>query len=221
VASGESRDVDKFEGKRIEILKTAAAAFRRRGYHGASVDEIASSLEMTKGNLYYYFRNKEEILYACHDYSLNLILGVLDEIRGESIPADDKLRKLIVAFVHLIIDELHSTALTLDLHALSPALLRKVIARRDRFDRGLRAIIQEGIDKGLFAPTDPKLVSFAIMGAVNWIPKWFDPEGASTSDDVGRAFADYLLAGLRATEVSAPARRGSRSSEAFSLPSRP
>lgn len=190
-------DVDKFEGRRVDILKTAAAAFRRRGYHGASVDEIASALEMTKGNLYYYFRNKEDILYACHDYSLNLILGVMDEIRTQDIPPDEKLRKLIAAFVHLIIDELHSTALTLDLQALSPTLLKKVIARRDRFDRGLRAIIQEGIDEGLFAPVDTKLVAFAIMGAVNWIPKWFDPEGAASSETVGDTFATYLLAGLR------------------------
>ncbi len=190
-------EVDKFEGKRVEILKTAAAAFRRRGYHGASVDEIASALAMTKGNLYYYFRNKEEILYACHDYSLNLILGVMDEIREEEIPADEKLRRLIVAFVHLIIDELHSTALTLDLQALSPSLLKKVIARRDRFDRGLRAIIQEGMDEGLFATADPKLVAFAIMGAVNWIPKWYDPEGSATSERIGDTFAAYLLAGLR------------------------
>jgi AcrR family transcriptional regulator len=193
VANGE----DKFSGKRVEILKCAAAAFRRRGYHGASVDEIASALEMTKGNLYYYFRNKEDILYACHDYSLNLILELLDQIRREPIPPDEKVRKLIVAFVHLIIDELHGTALTLDLQALSPALLKKVIARRDRFDRGLRAIIQEGIDEGLFATDNPKLVAFAIMGAVNWIPKWFDPEGASSSDEIGRTFADYLLTGLR------------------------
>jgi TetR/AcrR family transcriptional regulator len=191
-------DIDKFEGKRVDILKTAAAAFRRRGYHGASVDEIASALDMTKGNLYYYFRNKEDILYACHDYSLNLILGVMDEIRTQEIPADEKLRKLIAAFVHLIIDELHSTALTLDLQALSPTLLKKVIARRDRFDRGLRAIIQEGIDEGMFAPVDTKLVSFAIMGAVNWIPKWFDPEGAASSETVGDTFASFLLAGLRA-----------------------
>jgi TetR/AcrR family transcriptional regulator len=193
---------DKFEGKRVEILKTAAAAFRRRGYHGASVDEIATSLEMTKGNLYYYFQNKEEILYACHDYSLNLILGVMDDIRQADTPADEKLRRLIAAFVHLIIDELHSTALTLDLQALSAPLLKKVIARRDRFDRGLRAIIQEGIDEGLFAPADTKLVAFAIMGAVNWIPKWFDPQGAASSDKVGETFADYLLAGLRRTAAS-------------------
>jgi TetR/AcrR family transcriptional regulator len=188
---------DKFEVKRVEILKTAAAAFRRRGYHGASVDEIASTLAMTKGNLYYYFRNKEDILYACHDYSLNLILGVMDEIRGEDLHPDEKLRKLIIAFVHLIIDELHSTALTLDLQALSPALLKKVIARRDRFDKGLRAIIQEGVDEGLFAPADTKLVAFAIMGAVNWIPKWFNPEGSASSEQVGHTFADYLIAGLR------------------------
>jgi hypothetical protein len=132
----------------------------------------------------------------------------MDEIRSEPIPADEKLRKLIVAFVHLIIDELHSTALTLDLQALSAPLLRKVIARRDRFDRGLRALIQEGIDRRLFVSTDPKLVSFAIMGAVNWIPKWFDPAGASTSDEIGRAFADYLLAGLRTGDGAATARRG-------------
>ncbi|MGH9350034.1 MAG: TetR/AcrR family transcriptional regulator [Vicinamibacterales bacterium] len=220
MASG-ANGPDKFEGRRVEILKTAAAAFRRRGYHGASVDEIAGALAMTKGNLYYYFRNKEDILYACHDYSLNLILGVMDEIRREAIPADEKLRRLIAAFVHLIIDELHSTALTLDLQALSPPLLKKVIARRDRFDRGLRAIIQEGIDEGLFAPADAKLVSFAIMGAVNWIPKWFNPEGSASSDEVGRTFADFLVGGLRRGPVSAAPRPDSRSSSALALPSRP
>lgn len=214
-------DVDKFEGKRVDILKTAAAAFRRRGYHGASVDEIASTLEMTKGNLYYYFRNKEDILYACHDYSLNLILDVMDQIRQQEISPDEKLRRLIAAFVHLIIDELHSTALTLDLQALSPTLLKKVIARRDRFDRGLRGIIQEGVDTGLFAPVDTKLVAFAIMGAVNWIPKWFDPGGPASSEKVGETFANYLLAGLRAGDVTLAARRGSRSTSAFVLPSGP
>ena len=206
-------EIDKFEGRRTEILKTAAAAFRRRGYHGASVDEIASTLSMTKGNLYYYFKNKEEILYACHDYSLDLILEILDGIRAETIPADDKLRRLIAAFVHLIIDELHGTALTLDLQALSPALLRKVIARRDRFDRGLRAIIQEGIDDGIFEPADTKLVAFAIMGAVNWIPKWFNPDGRASSDQIGVAFADYLVRGLRrgAALARPAAQRGRRS----------
>lgn len=182
--------------RRIDILKSAAAAFRRRGYHGASVDEIASALEMTKGNLYYYFRNKEEILYACHDYSLDILLELMDEVRAENTRPDDKLRRLILAFIHIILDELQGTALTLDLQALSPSPLKRVIAKRDRFDQGMRAIIQQGIDDGLFAPGDPKMIEFAIMGAVNWIPKWFDPAGPMSSEEIGQAFADYLVGGL-------------------------
>ena len=183
--------------RRVEILKSAAAAFRRRGYHGASVDEIASALEMTKGNLYYYFRNKEDILYACHEYSLSVLLQLMNRVREETIPADQKLRKLILAFVHLILDELQGTALTLDPEALSPPLLAVVIAKRDEFDRGMRAIVQQGMDEGVFRQGDPKMIEFAIMGAVNWISKWFDPAGPMTSQEIGDAFADYLVGQLR------------------------
>ena len=182
--------------RRIEILKSAAAAFRRRGYHGASVDEIASALEMTKGNLYYYFRNKEEILFACHDYSLDVLLALMTEVEADSSRPDEKLRRLILAFIHMMLDELQGTALTLDLQALSPPLLKRIIAKRDRFDRGMRDIVQQGMDQGLFRPGDPKMIGFAMMGAVNWITKWFDPAGPMTSEEIGQRFADYLVGGL-------------------------
>jgi AcrR family transcriptional regulator len=184
-------------GKRVEILRSAAAAFRRRGYHGASVDEIARALHMTKGNLYYYFESKEEILYFCHDYSLDILLDLLRRTERGGGPPERRLRALIEAFVHMIIDELHGTALTMDLQALSPRHLRRVIAKRDRFDRGIRRVVEEGMAAGAFTRGDPKLVTFAILGAVNWITRWFDPRGPARSDDIARAFADYLVAGLR------------------------
>ena len=87
--------------------------------------------------------------------------------------------------------------MTLDFQALSPALLRRVIAKRDRFDRGIRRLLQEGMDKGAFTPGDPKLLTFAILGAVNWIPRWFDPTGPAASDEIGRVFAGYLVEGLK------------------------
>ena len=183
--------------RRIEILKSAAAAFRRRGYHGASVGEIADALHMTKGSLYYYFRNKEEILYFCHDYSLDILLELLKDVEAEGRPPDEKLRRLILAFVHMIIDELHGTALTMDLQALSPRALRRIIVKRDRFDRGIRRVLEEGMEAGVFARADPKLLAFAILGAVNWIPRWFDPRGRATSEEIAQAFAEYLLSGLR------------------------
>jgi AcrR family transcriptional regulator len=187
----------KGERKRIEILRAAAGIFRRRGYHGASVDQIASALNMAPGNLYYYFRNKEEILYVCHDYSLSLILEELTRIQKSDLPPDRQVHRLIVAFVHLFIDVLHGTAWTLEVEALSAPLLKKIIARRDRIDRGFRKILSDGMTSGLFASHDPKLVAFVIFGAINWIPRWYDPAGRSTSHEIAQAFADYLVAGLR------------------------
>jgi AcrR family transcriptional regulator len=184
--------------RRIEILKSAAAAFRRRGYHGASVDEIASALEMTKGNLYYYFKNKEEILFACHEYSLDKLLALMTEVQSDAASSPEtKLRQLVLALIHLILDDLHGTALTLDPEALSPPLFKRIIAKRDEFDHGIRAIIQQGIDQGAFRTGDPKMIEFAMMGAVNWIAKWFDPSGALTSNQIGDQFADYLVGGLK------------------------
>jgi TetR/AcrR family transcriptional regulator, cholesterol catabolism regulator len=186
-------------GTRVEILKAAAAAFRKLGYHGATVEEIAAALHMKKGNLYYYFRNKEEILFACHQYSLDRLLGILDDIEHSGVSPEQKLRRLIGAFVHTILDELHGTALGLDLEALSPAHLRTVIVRRDRFDKGMREVLKEGIRSGTFVYADAKLLSFAILGAVNWIPRWYSPDGPSTSEEIAEKFADYLIAGLRRT----------------------
>ena len=186
-------------GTRVEILKAAAKAFRKLGYHGATVEEIAAALHMKKGNLYYYFRNKEEILFACHQYSLDRLLAILDEIERSGVSPEQKLRRLIGAFVHTILNELHGTALGLDLEALSPAHLRTVIARRDRFDKGMREVLKEGIRSGTFVYADAKLLSFAILGAVNWIPRWYSPNGPSTSEEIAERFADYLIAGLRKT----------------------
>ena len=186
-------------GTRIEILKAAAKAFRKLGYHGATVEEIAAALHMKKGNLYYYFRNKEEILFACHQYSLDRLLAILDEIERSGVSPEQKLRGLIAAFVHTILDELHGTALGLDLEALSPAHLRTVITRRDRFDKGMREVLKEGVRSGTFVYADAKLLSFAILGAVNWIPRWYNPDGPSTSEEIADKFADYLIAGLRKT----------------------
>ena len=197
MARSESTSADPKARTRVQILRSAAAAFGRLGYHGATVEQIAAALHMKKGNLYYYFRNKEDILFACHQYSLDRLHELLDETERSGLPPEDKLRRLIVSFVQTILDELHGTALFLDLEALSPSHLKKVILRRDRFDRGIRGVLEEGMASGVFTRSDPKLLTFAILGAVNWIPRWFDPKGSASSQEIADRFADYLIAGLR------------------------
>ncbi len=199
--SRRTRNVDPNASTRIEILKSAAKAFRKLGYHGATVEQIAAALHMKKGNLYYYFRNKEDILFACHNYSLDRLNQLLDDIQHSPLRADEKLQRLIVAFVHTILDELHGTALFLDLEALSPSHLKAVIVRRDQFDRGVRKVLEEGMSEGTFGRGDPKLLGFALLGAVNWIPRWFNPEGPSSSQEIADYFARFLIEGLRATTL--------------------
>src|SRR6266436_1837075 len=96
------RNADPTAATRIDILKSAAKAFRRLGYHGATVETIAAALHMKKGNLYYYFKNKEEILFACHQYSLDRLLQMLDEVEHSGLTPDEKLRTLILGAVHMI-----------------------------------------------------------------------------------------------------------------------
>jgi len=196
------RNADPHASTRVDILKSAAKAFRRLGYHGATVEQIAAALHMKKGNLYYYFKNKEEILFACHQYSLDRLTQLLEETNASGAAADVKLRRLIDAFVHTILDELHGTALFLDLEALSPAHLKAVIARRDAFDKGVRRVIEDGMASGVFAHGDPKLLAFALFGAVNWIPRWYSPGGPASSQAIADLFADFFVAGFRAGGIS-------------------
>ena len=183
---------------RVEILKAAAGAFRRLGYHGATLEEIAAALAMKKGNLYYYFRSKEDLLFACHQYSMDRLLEVLHTVEKSDLSPEQRLRRLIESFVHTILDDLHGTALFLDVKVLGPRRLKQTIARRDEFDQGIRRVIQAGIDWGVFDPkVDPKLLSFALLGAVNWIPRWYSPDGPARSEDIANQFAAYLIAGLR------------------------
>lgn len=182
---------------RVEILKSAAMAFRKLGYHGATVEQIAATLEMKKGNLYYYFKNKEDILFACHQHSVGRLLEILAEIeRSDARPAE-KLRQLVFRFVHTILDELHGVALFVDLEALAPEHRKELVEQRDEFDRGLRRVVQAGVESGDFGPVDPKLMSFAILGSVNWIPRWYSPNGPRTSQEIAEHFADFFIRGLR------------------------
>ncbi len=184
--------VKKFGKKRLEILRNAAAAFHRRGYYGASVDAVARTMNMTGPILYYYFKDKEEILFTCHDYGLNLLLELLKQVEASSDPSEEKLERLIVGFVRVIIDEFHGTMLMLSLEGLSPQRLQAIVRKRNRFERGIRRILQAEMDEGKIGEADPQLISFAILGALNWITRWYDPRGPANSQRIAQVFADYL-----------------------------
>ncbi len=197
-------------GRREQILDIAVAAFQRRGFGGTSVEEISRQLHMTKGSLYYYFRDKEDILFSCHQRSLDHLLSISRGIRRRHPDPESALRELIERHVAIMVEEFRGTALALEVGALTGRRLKRVVDRRDRYERTLRGLIAEGVHSGRFRPVKPKLAVFAVLGAINWMARWYRDEGELGPDEIGRFFAELFIRGLKSSRgPSLRARAGS------------
>lgn len=191
-----TRTTAKRRKKSDAILASAVAAFRRHGYHGTSMREIADALELTKGSLYYYFDSKADILEAAHDRALDRMLSALGRVEAAGQDPAAELHELIVEHVRAMVDGFHGTALALELEALPPARLGCLVEKRDRYERGLRRILERGAASGVFRPVDARLACFALLGAINWMARWYRADGGADAAAIGRTFADVFLNGF-------------------------
>lgn len=186
----------KHRQRRTEILHAALRAFRDKGYHPTTLEDITEYLGVRKTALYHYFPDKEAILYECHRESLAEVERHLREAKELFDAAPDRLRYIIREHVRVMTETLEGSPLAFEIPALAPKHQRKIVAARDRYERGLRSIIATGIDGGEFRHTDPKIATFAILGAINWIARWYRPEGSLHAPELGDAFAEHLVGGL-------------------------
>jgi AcrR family transcriptional regulator len=184
--------------RREEILHSALRAFRARGYHATTLEDIAAELGMRSAALYHYFPDKDAILYACHREGLAEVERILAEARAKYASARDQLRYAIHEHVRVMTDTLQGSALALEVSALSPRHRAEIIAERDRYERALREIVRAGVQRGEFRSVDPKLTILAVLGAINWIVRWYrpQPDGAAGPAELGAHFADHLVQGL-------------------------
>lgn len=187
---------EKRERRRTEILRAALRAFRDKGYHATTLDDIAEHVGVRKTALYHYFPDKEAILYECHRASLAEVRRLMETAAKDSASASERLGLVIREHVRVMIETLGGSPLAFEVTALAPEHQAEVIQARDKYERGLRKIIDNGVKEGEFRPVDAKLAVFAILGAINWIAWWYRPEGAVKAPELGERFADYLVGGL-------------------------
>ncbi len=187
---------EKRRRRRAEILHAALRAFRERGYHATTLDHIAARLDVHKTALYHYFPDKESILYACHRESLAEVGRLLEEARARYQSPAQRLAFLIREHVRVMTDTLEGSSLAFEVAALTPAHQREIIAARDRYEHELRRLVAQGVKQGEFRPVNPKTALFAILGAINWIARWYRPEGSLHAPELGAEFAEYLVGGL-------------------------
>src|SRR3989338_6940383 len=162
---------------RARILTEAARIFNRLGYYGATLDDVARALGATKAALYYYVANKEELLFQCCRVPIEIGLEGIRRAQEQAEAPDEQLRLALVSYIDGMTDQLRGSVVLLEEGALSPEHYREVKAGRDEYERQLRGIIARGIAQEVFVPCDARLVGFALFGAMNWIPTWYDPAG--------------------------------------------
>src|SRR5215216_1832892 len=182
---------------REDILEAAAQVFRQKGFHGASMQDIAKAVNLQKPSLYHHVSSKQEILLALLDRALELLLERISPISAQDISADKKLREMIRVYLQILAENTDLSAVLLFEHR---SLERKQHARhvpnRDKFEALWRNVLEEGVSAKRFKDDDPALTTRAILGILNWTITWYHPNGALAIDEIADHYSNLLLNGL-------------------------
>lgn len=180
-----------------DILDASAQIFRLKGYHAASMQDIAQAVNLQKASLYHHVSSKQEILLALLDRGLDILIEQMESVMAQELPPDEKLRQATRVYLQTMLDNFDLAAvLLLEHRSLEPKYHIRHIPRRDRFEHLWRALIQEGCDQALFNCSDIPLVTRSLLGVLNWTITWYNPEGIFTPSQLAEQYADLFLNGL-------------------------
>ena len=182
---------------RDDILDAAAQVFRQKGYNGASMADIAGAVNLQKASLYHHVSSKQEILLALLERALALLTEQISDIANQPLPADQKLRRMVRAYLQLLAKNPDLSSVLLFEHR---SLDRKAHARhvpyRDQFEMLWRDVLKEGVRAGVFACSDAGLAVRGLMGMLNWTLTWYRANGAKSIEQIADDYTDLFLNGL-------------------------
>lgn len=194
--------------KREAVLRAAIQAFNEKGFHATSLDDVARRLNVTKPTLYYYFASKDEILFEAQRLGMEGIraAGEAAELaRGDGLA---KLRAVLFQYAVIMTMDVGMVVTRVGDHELSPQSRERFRTLKGGVDQMLRRLIDEGMRDGSIAPGDTRMIAFALAGAVNWIGRWYDPNGPLTPEQIAQSFIATLVDGIAAHPVRrAPLKR--------------
>lgn len=179
---------------REAVLSAARDLFAAQGYRGTSMKDLAATLEVGAPSLYNHVASKQDILFAIMDTAMDRALDALDDaLRG----VDDVAEQLRRATESLVVDFLRNpaevTICNVEVRNLDDTTRPAIIAKRDRYTRRVRGIIEAGCASGRFATTTPRLASYAVLELGNGAKSWFRPGGSFTQQDVAAAYGRFAL----------------------------
>ncbi len=185
--------------RELAIRAAALRIFREKGYHAASMQDIADAVGLYKGSLYHYVSSKEELLIRLFEGRAEQVLREIDAVASGPGSPRERLRGSVRAYVLGVLRNLDSVHIYLrEEQALPPWALRQVHleqrAMRDLFGR----VIGEGIREGEFVGGDPKLAALALLGMCTWVHRWYRPHGRLAETVIADDFAERAVRMLSA-----------------------
>jgi AcrR family transcriptional regulator len=182
--------------KRDEILNEAAKLFRRKGFDGTSMQDIAEKVGILKGSIYYYFNSKNEIFRKVLDKGIGPVLKNAEFIMNKKLSPQDKLQELLQSHLQYILKNDFSLVIFFREKENIPANeTQKYVQSRNRYENIFRDVLEEGINKGYFPKVDVNLTIFAILGMCNWVIQWYNPRGSKNQEEI-TAHMIYLICEL-------------------------
>jgi AcrR family transcriptional regulator len=189
--SAESRDA-----KRELILNTAMEMFNERGYTATSLDDVARKLNVTKPTIYYYFADKDQILFECVRVGLHQLHTAARQIHKVPGTGLDRLRALLRGYADIISSGFGGCVARTSEQELSEVSRQEFRRLKRGYDRTIRKVIQEGIADGSVTRVDVRLAAFTFAGALNWITRWYNSAGPMTAAEIGQIMVDILVRGV-------------------------
>ena len=182
--------------RRAQIIEIAARVFRQKGYHAASLEEVAKELNITRPAIYHYVESKEEILCEIYEQVMNTLSADLATVAKSNLPPDERLYQMISYQVAHVIDRQDRVAIFFQESAqLQEKYSLRLRNKRREFERLFEGVIKEGIEQGIFSEVNPTLATYAILGMCNWVYQWYNPNGRLSPQQVGETFARLMSQG--------------------------
>ena len=180
--------------RKDQILSIAISVIKRKGFSNTKIEDIAVELNMTKGSIYYYFKNKNDLVYECHKLILSMAIKDLENILYENDTAENKLRKMIDVHIEYAIEEKEIFHIIIDpKEKFNKDQLDSVLKLRKYYSRIFDRVIQQGIEKNEFLTANPVLTRMIILGAMNWIQQWYNPKGKFNKQQIKEYYADQIM----------------------------
>lgn len=196
-ATSRKNDPPHNHSKQQEIFSAALRLFQQKGYHGASMQDLADAMGMQKASLYYYVRSKEELLVRVCERGTGALTQELREIVASDSDAPTKLRRAIECHLVALCEQLDLFTVFLREQKFLGDVYKKQLRGQGKQHAGLLAsILRQGIAAGEFRKVNVAVTTLAILGMCNWLYEWYSPTGALQPREIAGMYSDLVLRGL-------------------------